>query len=345
MSLEKTALSKENMERLLLDEYGLHLIEETRLSQGTANCFRIHCREGEFFLKEYQSWFTPEDVDSEGKLVSFLIARGFPTAAFVKTASGKYHTEFGGHRVGVQEYIEGETYMNALPHELLPECACYLGELHNCLREYPMKMSMTPEWAEKYSAEEASGKCNELLAALDKKQDVPDRERIRGDLLYKKELNISLTGLKAYYKGITYTPSHGDYMDCQLICSGSKIKAVIDFASAACIPAVWEIMRSYMQSSGACKGGSPLDLEDFVAYVREYMKYAKLTRRDLEAMPYVYLFQLARSCYGYKEYLLTELENRDELLQFAFWRTEICREVHGRLREISDALQRLCQIL
>ena len=100
-----------------------------------------------------------------------------------------------------------------------------------------------------------------------------------------------------------------------------------------------------MQSSGACKGGSPLDLEDFVAYVREYMKYANLTRRDLEAMPYVYLFQLARSCYGYKEYLLTELENRDELLQFAFWRTEICREVHGRLREISDALQRLRRIL
>jgi hypothetical protein len=90
--------------------------------------------------------------------------------------------------------------------------------------------------------------------------------------------------MKSYYKGITYTQSHGDYTACQLICNGLKIKAVIDFASATCIPAVWEIMRSYMQSFSVCKGGSPLDIEDFVSYVREYMKYSRLTERDLESI-------------------------------------------------------------
>ena len=342
MQLERSTLSGESMKSLLADRYGLHLLESSHLSQGTANCFRIRCEEGIFFLKEYQSWFTPEDVDSEGKLVSYLISRGFPTAGFIKTVDGQYRTESGGHEIAIQEFIEGETYMNDLPHELLRESAKYLGEMHNCLKGYPMKTSMTPEWAEKYSAEEATGKCDVLLAAMEGHQSTPEYERIRSDLLYKRELNIGLDGMKSYYKGITYAPSHGDYTACQLICDGSRIKAVIDFASAACIPAVWEIMRSYMQSFGACKGGSPLNLEDFLLYVSEYMKYSKLTRRDLESMPYVYLFQLARSCYGYKEYLLAQTENRDELLQFAFWRTEICREVYGRIREISEALQRLC---
>lgn len=342
MPLEKSILNKENIKQLLLERYGLHYLEDNHLSQGTANCFRIRCKEGNYFLKEYQSWFTPEDVVSEGKLVSYLVSKGFPTASFLKTVDGKYSSEFGGHVIGVQEFIEGETYMNNLPNELKLECARYLGELHKCLRDYPMKMSMTPEWAEKYSVEAATEKCDELLAVLDRNQSIPDSERIGRDLLYKKELNISLDGMKSYYKGITYTQSHGDYTACQLICNGSKIKAVIDFASATCIPAVWEIMRSYMQSFSVCKGGSPLDIEDFVSYVREYMKYSRLTERDLESMPYVYLFQLARSCYGYKEYLLTQVENRDELLQFAFWRTEICREIYGRLREISDALLRLC---
>lgn len=33
-----------------------------------------------------------------------------------------------------------------------------------------------------------------------------------------------------------------------------------------------------------------LDIGDFAQYVKEYMKYAPLSKRDLEAMPYVYLF-------------------------------------------------------
>ena len=70
----------------------------------------------------------------------------------------------------------------------------------------------------------------------------------------------------------------------------------------------------------------------------EYMKYSELTKRDLEAMPYVYLFQLARSAYGYKEYLITKTENRDALLDFAIWRTEICREIYRQAPGISEAL-------
>jgi hypothetical protein len=116
------------------------------------------------------------------------------------------------------------------------------------------------------------------------------------------------------------------------------VKAVIDFSAAMSLPAVWEIMRSFVQSGGACKDGMAFATEDFVSYVREYMKYAKLTERDLRAMPYVYLCQLSRSSYGYKEFLVTRSENRKDLLKFAFWRTNICREIERKADEISKAL-------
>jgi hypothetical protein len=68
------------------------------------------------------------------------------------------------------------------------------------------------------------------------------------------------------------------------------------------------------------------------------MKYALLTKKDLEAMPYLYLFQLAQSSYGYKEYLITKTENKEALLDFAFWRTDICREILQKAKEISKAI-------
>ena len=58
-------------------------------------------------------------------------------------------------------------------------------------------------------------------------------------------------------------------------------------------------------------------------------------------MPYVYLFQLARSKYGYPQYLTTDSEDREGLLQFAFWRTDICREIYRKAAKMQKVLQTL----
>jgi len=84
-----------------------------------------------------------------------------------------------------------------------------------------------------------------------------------------------------------------------------------------------------------------IDFAAFYDYVQEYLKFSPLTKRDLIAMPYVYLFQLARSKYGYPQYLNSDSEDREGLLQFAFWRTKMCREVEKNAEAISDALIKL----
>lgn len=341
MALEESVLNEQAITSILLNEYGLHLVDVHIVSFGTANCYKVTCSEGTYFLKEYQSWFTLEDIEREAQIVEFLTVNKYPTALFLKTLEGVYGTKQSCHVIGVQEFIEGDTYTNKLPHAMLIESAAYLGKLHQVLKEYPMKKTMDEQWVQEFSASQASARCDELLAILNKNMSDKHYERIRNDLTYKKELYIKLENMKSYFSGITYSPSHGDFTACQLIGENGKIKAVIDFASAVSLPIVWEIMRAYIQSSEACQDGKAFDLDGFLLFVGEYRKYYPLSKRDLEAMPYVYLFQLGRSVYGFKEYLQTKTRNKDKLLEFAFWRTDICRQISERLEEISNALVEL----
>lgn len=340
MAIEKSVFDRDKMQAFLLQKYGFHLSESRRLPLGTANCYKVNCTEGTYFFKEYQKEFTVQDVKRETELVAYLSSKDYPVAKFIKTISGDSCTQFEGHVISLQEYLEGTSYLNDLPHELLKDSARYLGLLHSVLKDYPMESKLDEKWAESISVEAVNKKYDRLLEALERENRDPNYSRIKEDFLFKKELFGHIEEMKGYFKGITYTPSHGDYTSCQLLCDEGHVKAVIDFASAAKLPAIWEIMRSYIQA-GACRAGEAFDIADFAQYVKEYMKYAPLTKRDLEAMPYVYLFQLSRSAYGYEEYLIDKTENREALLDFAFWRTDICREVYRKADAISAALLQL----
>ena len=336
MALEQSVLDFDKITEILKSDYGYTLLEMHQLSFGSANCFKTICIEGIFFLKEYQSEITLDEVQCEAKLVEFLVEKDFPVARFHRTLDGTPCIVYKGHVISVQDYIEGKTYMNDMPTQFLTQEAKYLGLLHKLLKGYPMKKSMQEKWVE--TSDEAIGKYDMLLASLEMQKDDPNYQRIKDDLNFKKDLISKISDFKEYYKGITYIPSHGDYTACQLIFDDKGVKAVIDFSAATELPAVWEIMRSFIQSYGACKNDNPFPIEDFVLYVNEYRKYSPLTERDLRAIPYVYLLQLARSGYGYKEYLVTKTENRDKLLDFAFWRTDICREIYRNTEIISNAL-------
>ncbi len=188
MSLEKSVLDINKMRDILSKEYGLHLIASNSLTLGSANCYKVHCKEGNFFFKEYQSDFTIEKVDRETSIVEYLRSKYFPTAGFIKTVEGSNCILLEGHVISVQEYIEGQAYLNDLPHSLLKESAKYLGIMHSLLKDYPMEVNMDYEWASVFSTEAISQKFNSLLSALDMDKTDPNYDRIREDLLFKKEL-------------------------------------------------------------------------------------------------------------------------------------------------------------
>lgn len=339
MALEKSVLTFDAIKALINNHYGIAITDVRKMRLGSANCFKLSDGTNHYFLKEFQSSFSHEAVSREAEIVEHLSKKGIPTARFYKTVNGEYSFTHNSHTVSLEEYIEGTSYgYNDLPEHLLPKVASMLGKLHFCLRDYILPGGMDMQWCEEYSSDKLISQYGELLAHVGNDRNA---ERIIADLEYKKGLAERINEYKKHFEGITYVASHGDYQGCQLIFGGNEIKAVIDFSSARTLPAVWEIMRSFTQTSQKCRGSATVDVTDFRAYVAEYMKNSSLTRNDLAAMPYVYLFQLARSRFGYTQYLKSDSEDREGLLKFAFWRTDICRELEKKADDISAALATL----
>lgn len=342
MPEQKSVLTTAAIKSILGINYDLAVSEVSPLEYGSANCFCVSGRNSMYFLKEYQNRFTDSDLKRETGLVDYLIKQNYPTAEIIPTLFGDLYFRYEGRFILLQKYIYGKTYIKQrLPHHLLMESAGWLGKLHRILRHYNLPCEMDPKWLKSFCSRKIAEEYDHLLEALEMQKDDRFYEHIKRDVRYKKELADQISDSNGYYDGITYCATHGDYSCFQYICDDDHIIAVIDFSSAKTLPVVWEIIRSYVQSSDSCKNGIRFNIDDFCKYVSRYLDYAPLNEKDLTAMPYVYLNQLLRSQYGYKEYLITKTENKDELIQFAFWRTDICHELFQKKEEISARLRAL----
>ncbi len=339
MALERSLLNEQLILKLLKEHWNIPATQAEKLPLGSANCYRVSSEKEQYFLKEFQSDFQADDITREASLTNYLLEHGIPTARFLPTISGQMYIIYEGHCICLEEYIVGKPFgYYDFPKKFLKKEAAMLGRIHQCLSEYDLPKGMEENWIQSFSVSETKEKYDELLDILEKHKSDNLYDKIKEELLYKKELAEYCDGLKKYYDGISYVSTHGDYQGCQLIFEGDEIKAVIDFSSAKKLPAVWEVMRSYLQSSENSRANAKIDVQEFAGYVKEYMKYFPLTETDLKAMPYVYLFQLARSRFGYAQYLTSDSEDRDGLIKFAFWRTAICKEVKENAELIVNTL-------
>lgn len=344
MALERTVLTDEIVTCILSQQYGIPFVSMEKLNIGSANCFRVYDGNKYYFLKEFQSSFSENAVIQEAKLLEYLSVAGIPTTRFYKNLNNEFVFNYQNHIICLEEYIEGQAYdYNNLPIELLPQVGKMLGRLHQVLKDYPLPIDMSDKWLTSFSAENMIAQYDALIKIAESKMNDKNSNQIIDDLQYKKQLAIRCEEYKNYYNGVTYCSTHGDYQGCQLIFENGEIKAVIDFSSASCLPVTWEIMRSFVQSSNYCKTNAKVDIKAFCEYVQEYLKFSSLTKTDMVAMPYVYLFQLARSKYGYPQYLNSDSEDKEGLLQFAFWRTKMCREVENNAESISNELVKLLE--
>lgn len=339
MALEKSVLTAESMRQLLEQHYGLRIVRAQRLGLGTANCFRVDNGRRSWFLKEFQTGFSEDDLTREAQLLDALHARGVPVVLLLPTSSGLPFVRFGGHIFCLQPYIEAAAYSYAdFPPEMMLPAARMLGTLHRAMQGMALPEDMGAQWLDAFSAEGLAAQYERLLARAEGCTQDANRARLCADLCYKRDLALRCGRYISCFDGITRCATHGDYQGCQLLCADGAIRAVVDFSAARVLPVVWEIMRSFVQSSAECRRSAKIDIAQLCGYVREYMRVAPLTPQDLRAMPYVYLFQLARSKYGFVQYLQSDSEDREDLVRFAFWRTDICRELERCAPAISQAL-------
>jgi len=134
---------------------------------------------------------------------------------------------------------------------------------------------------------------------------------------------------------LTCLNTHGDYNVLQFIYKEEKINAIIDFVSACKMPIVWEVIRSYTYIDKACKDGE-INIDNLKDYVEEFNEYIKLNEYDFKYLSVLYLIQILNSDYGYKQYINDN--SKTELLEFGFFRTNLCRNLYENNSKIEKML-------
>lgn len=319
--------------------------EIAEINEGSAKCFIIAAENEKFFFKIYQSKFDRCTLANEICVCGYLSEKGFAVSTFLESVNGSYIESFCDHLCTLQKFITGTTVRKfEVPEAQLLDSARVLANLNIALADLPVNLptGFDQEWFLEWSADAAIEKHCNLL----KKLDVNDGyyHTISEDFNSKYEIIKRFDPNMFDFSSLTVENSHGDYNVLQLIFEQDKVKAVIDFSSCSKLPVCWEIIRSYTLSSRECRLGV-INIDGFVSYVREYMKIKTLSRSDLELMPYFYLFTLMRSTFGYKTYIEKRRNNiavneKDlNALEFAFWRTAMCKWLFANADELSCRLK------
>ena len=342
MGLESTLLTTEMIREILSRHYGLHADTVVPLQQGSANCFHITCGGDSYLLKEHLRKTDPAEVEREIKLNRHLLNAGIPTAEILTTKTGESQFSSEGRVIILERYLTGIVYRShSFPGRLLPRAAALLAHIHTALDPFDLPSSMDQDWFSRYNPKRKS---KDLLALAEDphfSRNTPAMRRTRADLQFKSQAALTVGSLPEQFGNLTYRNSHGDYNCLQLISGQADELSVIDFTDAARLPVVWELMRFYAQSLHDCKNPAEMDLDRLTSFFRSYMLYLPLTEDDLRAAPYLYLYQLARSNYGYRQYLSSDSPKRRAYLDFAHWRTEMLRFLMSDHERISSALLRL----
>ena len=339
MGIEKTKLSNEKIKNILKKYYNIEANNISKIERGTSNIFKIEATQNKYILKEFISKRKKETIIKEIEIINFLQKRNINVPIYIKTIDNNYYIENEDRIIIVQEFIDGYTIENNTgDYNQVIECANILGKLTKELSKYP-------ELSEENIIEKYFSK-NRVHTAIEKMEDL--KNNLKKDNIYKeqiqKDINYRIKILKemeenfdfSIIQKLTMLNSHGDFCSQQLIYRDNKEPVIIDFEKAKKMPIVWEVIRSYSYID------KEFNIEHLVDYFKEFIKYIQLNQYDLEYASYIYLIQLASSTYGYKEY--NEDFCQEELLQFAFYRTNLCKILYENLEKISLKLKDLYKV-
>lgn len=318
------------IKEIVESQYGLNILDYEKLSVGAgSNTYIIHTDKGNYVLKN-PSLNEINNPILEPEICEFLLRKGFQVSEFIKNINGKYICNVSNQIFHLQKFVNGINYeLNTAPDWLMVESARMLGKIHTALEDYkPLPEGigegffnfMTPQTAKK--SYEASLKTSIMNR---------DKEIAR-DLKYRIELMERLSIDAINIHDFTCKNTHGDYFISQLICGDSKINAVIDWTSACVHPVSWEIIRSFVYAEHSCIDGE-INIQKLITYIKEYLRYGKLSEYDILFMPKLFFYQIA-VCDYYNQYYQSTADNRNIYLHQAFFSTKLMKWFDVNIEEL-----------
>ncbi len=341
MGIQKSNLNEQIIKELLDKNYGIEIREIEKINRGTANIFKIKSNDKAYVLKEFSEGRTEESVIKETNIINFLKEKGINVPVYIKSKQNGFYIKFENRIIILQECIDGYTMENNTgDYKKTIQSAKILGEMTQALEDYEglEEDGIIEKWFSKESLEKGIAKMDDLINKLN--LDNPYRETFEKDL--QDKINMSKDLLNNFdfeiIRKMTIMNSHGDYSVQQLIYNDDNGKTtVIDFETAKKLPIIWEVMRSYSYIDEEVKNGQ-INIDTLVEYVKEFTKYIQLNEYDLKYAPQIYLIQIVSSPFGYKQY--NDDYEKTGLLEFALFRTNLCRYLYNNSKEISTRLQK-----
>lgn len=340
MGIQNSKLEEHKIKELLKKNYGIEALKVEEINRGTANIFKIDSINNKYILKEFSEGRTKESVIKETNIINFLNKMNIKVPIYIKSKSNEFYIEYEDRIIILQEFIDGYTMENNTgDYRKTIESARILGKLTKALEEYEglSEDGIIEKWFSKESLQNGIKKMLELQKKLN--EDNPYKDTFYEDLDEKIKISKDLEENFNFdiVKRMTIMNAHGDYSVQQLIYNDNKETTVIDFETAKKLPIIWEVMRSYSYIDNEAKNGE-LNIDTLIEYVKEFSKYIRLNEYDLKYAAHIYLIQTVSSVFGYKQY--NDNYEKTGLLEFAFFRTNLCRFLYKHLDEISLRLQK-----
>lgn len=333
--MQGSLLNARVIKDIVKEKYNIDIKRVKKVNRGTANIYKVDTNDDSYILKEFQLKYKKEDIDKEINVINHLFNDGIKVPEYIKLTNGDLSFIYNDHIIIMQKFIVGYTLeKNKCDLEQTIESAKYLGIIVKSLSNYKHVYSLKSDNWFDYEFDSSIEKYNKMIL------NVPEsiyKDKIIKDIHLKIDIMRRLKSIDFNdLDKTTIKYSHGDYSVMQFIYFDGKINSVIDFVSATDLPIVWEIIRSYSYIYFKNKNGK-FDVDGFILYVKEYLKYSNLNKFDFKYMPYIYLIQLLKSSFGYKQYIEDDDLN---LLKFGFYRTKVCNSLFNNLEEIANRLEK-----
>ncbi len=332
--IEETVFTNEKIIEVVKNIYNIDVYQVEKSNRGSANLYSLN--ENKYIFKEFQTKYTKEEIDKEIIIINHLKEDDIPVPEYVKTISGEYSFVYENRIVIMQKFIDGYTMeSNTGNYDQILESAEYLGKIVKSLStlEINLPLNDASGWYSHKAIEESIEKQEKLLQNISEKEypqiyiDLTDKI----SMLKSVRDNINFGDINK----LSIMNTHGDYSVQQFIYKDGKIKAIIDFVSACKMPVVWEIIRSYSYIDPKAKDGE-ININNLIQYIKKFTNYVSLNEYDFKYMSYLYLIQLLASTYGYKQYIADN--SKIDLLEFAFFRTKLCKYLYKNAEKISNTL-------
>lgn len=325
--IEKRVLSNERICSILQEFYDIKVKNIEAVGGGSAEIYKI-ISDNVYILKLYQSKYKIEEVKKEIDVINYLHNDSFIVPTFLKNKHNEFFVIIENRVMTLQKFISGisrekfEANLNEIK-----ECGYLHGLLVKKLQNYSTDSVENADWFD----------FDLNIKKLQKVIEMGDNPLIVKDLTDKINIMKRFKYDIRDVKDVTWCVSHGDFSYLQFIYGDNCVKAIIDFIRVKKLPICWEIIRSYSYMDKCCKDGN-INIDNLIAYIKEFQKNVKLKPIDLKMMPIIYVCQLLRSAYGYKEFY-SNSSNGD--LKFAHFRTELCKKLYNNAEEISRRLQEI----